>query len=136
MTYLSFIIDNLRLLTVGFMLSFSSSFGQTFFISLFGGQIRSELELSHGDFGGIYALSTLISAMTLIWAGRKIDHMALEQYVLLIGAGLVAACLLTGWSPVPFVLGLGIYGLRLFGQGLMRPIFKRWNSRSQIHWKG
>jgi MFS family permease len=119
MSYLRFIADNPRLLTVGFLLAFSSSFGQTYFIALFGGRIRADLGLSHGEFGGIYALATLASAMTLIWAGRKIDHIALELYVLAICGGLVVACLLTGWSPSVIVLGLGLFGLRLFGQGLM-----------------
>ena len=119
MSYLRFIADNFRLLTVGFLLAFSSSFGQTYFIALFSGHIRAGLGLSHGQFGGTYALATLASAMTLIWAGRKIDHVALELYVLAICGGLVLACLFTGWAPSVAVLGLGLYGLRLFGQGLM-----------------
>ena len=35
-------------LCLGVLLIFSSSIGQTFFISLFSGEIRSEFNLSHG----------------------------------------------------------------------------------------
>ena len=35
-------------LSLGIFLIFSSSIGQTFFISLFSGEIRSEFNLSHG----------------------------------------------------------------------------------------
>ena len=43
-------------LSLGVFLIFISSFGQTFFISLFSGQIRSEFNLSHGMFGIFYSL--------------------------------------------------------------------------------
>jgi sugar phosphate permease len=97
---------------------FASSFGQTFFISLFGGEIRQSFDLSHGEFGTVYATATMLSAATLVWAGRLIDRMPLARFAAVVLAGLAAMSLLIGaaWS-VP-ALVVAVYGLRLFGQGL------------------
>ena len=38
---------------------FWSSLGQTFFISLFSHDIRTSLDLTHGEFGSYYALQQL-----------------------------------------------------------------------------
>lgn len=71
---LSFLRLNGRLIAFGMFIAFASSFGQTFFISLFGGEIRAAFGLSHGAFGSIYAAGTLASAATLVWAGLLIDR--------------------------------------------------------------
>ena len=51
-------------LTLGVLLIFSSSIGQTYFISLFSGEIRNEFNLSHGIFGTFYSVATLTSAIS------------------------------------------------------------------------
>lgn len=119
MRYLDFVVENRRFLAFGFLLTFFSNTGQTFFIALFNEPIRAEFGLSHGDFGGLYSLATLASAATVIWAGRRIDHMDLRLYSLIICAGLVGACFLLAWAPSVLVLTLALYMLRLTGQGLM-----------------
>ena len=58
----------------GFLLTFSSSIGQTFFISLFAGEIRNELNFSHGMFGTLYSSATLISAIIFLWLGKLTDE--------------------------------------------------------------
>ena len=50
-------------LSLGVLLVFSSNIGQTFFISLFSGEIRNEFNLSHGMFGIFYSVATLTSAV-------------------------------------------------------------------------
>jgi hypothetical protein len=62
MPILAFLLDNARWLTVGVLLTFLSSFGQTYFISVFAGEIRAGFGLSHGEWGGIYTLGTTASA--------------------------------------------------------------------------
>ena len=62
-----------RFLTYGALMSFWSSIGQTFFISLFSLEIRTELSLSHGEFGSYYAVATMMSALTLFWLGKQAD---------------------------------------------------------------
>lgn len=119
MLRLSFLREHWRLITFGFFMCFSSSFGQTFFISWFGGEIRDAFSLSHGEFGSIYSTATLASAAVLIWLGRLIDVVALRTFSVAVLLGLGCACLLaaTAWDVV--LLGIAIFGLRLFGQGLV-----------------
>ena len=61
-------------LSLGVFLVFCSSIGQTFFISLFSGEIRSEFNLSHGVFGIIYSAATLSSAIVFFWLGKLADQ--------------------------------------------------------------
>ena len=69
-----------KIIIFGFIFTFFSSFGQSFFIGLFNESIRSDLNISHGQFGSIYAVATLLSSFTLIWAGKKIDDISLIYY--------------------------------------------------------
>ena len=72
--YLHFARAHRRFLAFGFALTFFSSFGQTFFISIFAGEIRQAFDLSHGEWGGIYTLGTAASALVMIWAGGLTDR--------------------------------------------------------------
>lgn len=117
--YLIFIQQNGRFLFYGFLLAFLSSSGQTYFIALFGAEIRREYALSHGDFGLIFSLATLASAGCLIWAGRKLDNMDLRLYSVIVVIGLAVACgMMAGGQGVAFLL-VALFGLRLCGQGLL-----------------
>lgn len=42
-----------------------SSFGQTYFVSLYGQDLRKAFGLSDGGLGGLYAAGTVMSAVTL-----------------------------------------------------------------------
>ncbi len=53
MRYLDFLAVNRRFLAFGFATAFFSAFGQTFFIAVFGGELRAEFALSHGEFGSV-----------------------------------------------------------------------------------
>ncbi len=119
MSYLSFICANPRFLGFGLFLTFSSSFGQTFFISLFSNELRSDFGLSHGDFGGLYSVATLSSGFLLIWLGRAIDRLDLRLFTGLVVLGLAGASFILANASSLFALGLAIFGLRLFGQGLL-----------------
>ena len=55
MSRLDFLTRNAPWLGAGAMLTLLSSFGQTFFISIFAGEIRADFGLSHAAWGGIYA---------------------------------------------------------------------------------
>jgi len=69
MDTLAFLRLNGRWLSAGALLALMSSFGQTFFISVFAGEIREEFALSHSAWGGIYTLGTAVSAVLMVWAG-------------------------------------------------------------------
>ena len=119
MRYLDFLVVNCRFLAFGFATAFFSAFGQTFFISVFGGELRAEFGLSHGEFGTVYSLATVASGVTLIWAGRQIDKFSLQLFSGLVCGVLVLACLSMAWAYSLTVLGFAIFICRLAGQGLM-----------------
>ena len=65
---------NKKIIIFGFIFTFFSSFGQSFFLGLFNSSIRDALSISHGQFGSIYASATLLSSFILVWIGKKIDE--------------------------------------------------------------
>ena len=115
----NFIYKNLNLLFFGFLIAFASGFGQTFFISLFSQDFRDTFELTNTEFGSLYSIATVLSAITIIWAGKLIDTVSLRKYTLAIILGLAITCLMASFVFNVFFLFLVIYFLRLFGQGLM-----------------
>ncbi len=119
MNYRELIAGNRKLLSFGFALAFFSSFGQTFFIALFSKEIRAEFGLTHGSFGALYSLSTLASGFCMIWLGSAIDRIRLRYYTRAVVVGLVLAAALFGAVRGIVMLGIAIFALRLFGQGLM-----------------
>ena len=76
--------SNFKIIFFGFVFTFFSCTGQSFFIGLFNYNIREELNISHGEFGTLYGIATLCSSFTLIWVGKKIDDLKLVNYALLV----------------------------------------------------
>ncbi len=100
-------------------MTFWSSPGQTFFIALFSGEIRAELSLSDGQFGAVYSLATLLSAIVMIWSGTLLDRIDLKKFALATVFGLTAGCILMSFSAGIISLFIGLFMLRQMGQGLM-----------------
>lgn len=117
--YLVFLMENRRFLAFGFAMAWFSSYGQTYFISVFGGEIRAEFGLTHGGFGLAYSLATLTSGLCLIWLGRQIDRFDLIPYTVAICAGLILACGLMATADTVAMLAIAMFALRIMGQGLM-----------------
>ena len=100
-------------------MTFCSSFGQTFFLGIFNPFIREDLNLSHSEFGGIYSAATLVSSLTIVWLGKKIDDFKLRNFAIFVCISLFfAAVFMSQLSSLVHLL-LAIFFLRLFGQGLM-----------------
>ncbi len=118
MTLLAFLSRNAPWLAAGGLLTFLSSFGQTFFISIFAGEIRSEFGLSHGAWGGLYSLGTAASAVAMIWTGALTDQFRVRALGPVVLFGLAAACSLMAVNSIIWLLPLVIFFLRLFGQGM------------------
>ena len=122
-------------LSLGVFLVFCSSIGQTFFISLFSGEIRSEFNISHGIFGIIYSAATLSSAIVFFWLGKLTDRFNLTLL------GLITLGVLSGFSflissaETLLMLFLSLLGLRLFGQSMISHIsvtaMARWFSKKR-----
>ncbi len=114
----NFIINNLRWLTAGALLTFLSSFGQTYFISIFSGEIRNTFDLSHGDWGLIYGFGTFASAIVMIWAGGLTDILRVRKLGPIVLCALSASCLFMAFNPLVALLPVVIFCLRLTGQGM------------------
>jgi len=108
-----------RVIALGFALTFLSSFGQTFFISLSGPDIRDAFGLTNGSFGSIYSVATLSSGLLMIWVGSVIDRVDIRLYATTAMLGLAAAAVSLSFAPNVLVLGLSLFALRLFGQGML-----------------
>jgi MFS family permease len=115
---LSFLRDNAAFLLAGALLSFTSSFGQTFFISIFAGEIMSTFSLSDGDWGLIYSLGTTASAIVMVWSGVLTDRLRVRVLGAIVFAGLAFACLFMAFNPYAALLPLSIFLLRFTGQGM------------------
>ena len=73
---------SLKVIIFGFIFTFFSSFGQSFFLGIFNTSIRNELSITHGQFGTIYASATLLSSFLLIWVGKKIGDINIFKFAL------------------------------------------------------
>lgn len=106
------------LLLYGVGLAAVSSFGQTFFISLFVPSFLEAFPLTPASFGILYALATLTGALLLPLTARWIDRIPLSGYTGAVLGTLALSALLVAGSGTVWMLGLGLLGLRLSGQGL------------------
>lgn len=119
MGYIRFLMENRLFLLAGFLLTFTSSFGQTYFISLFAGEIKQTFALTDGSWGGIYTIGTTLSALTMIWAGALTDRFRVRHLSLAVMILLALSCLAMAVVPNGLLLIWVIYALRLTGQGMM-----------------
>ena len=113
-----FLRRNAPFLSAGILLTFLSSFGQTFFISVFAGEIRTEFGLSHGAWGALYSAGTTASALVMIWAGALTDRHRVRVLGPAVLVVLFFACLLMAMAQTVWVLLVAIFALRLAGQGM------------------
>ena len=119
MSFRQFLQQNARWLIAGSLLTFMSSFGQTFFISVFSGAIRNEFSLTHGAWGGIYSMGTVASAIVMVWAGTLTDRFRVRVLGIVFLALLATACLAMAAIPSVWALPFVIFALRLSGQGMI-----------------
>jgi predicted MFS family arabinose efflux permease len=110
---------NKKVIIFGFIFTFFSSFGQSFFLGLFNAPIRNELDITHGQFGTIYASATICSSLLLIWVGKKIDDYRILNYSFFVITLLFFSSLAFSFINSIYFLAFGIFLMRLSGQGLM-----------------
>ena len=110
---------NKKIIIFGFIFTFFSSFGQSFFLGLFNAPIRNELGITHGQFGSIYAIATIFSSLLFIWVGKKIDDFRLLNYSFFVIITLFLSTLFFSFINSIYLLAVGIFLMRFSGQGLM-----------------
>ena len=108
-----------KVIVFGFIFTFFSSFGQSFFLGLFNAPIRNELGITHGQFGNIYATATIFSSLLLIWVGKKIDEYQIIYYSFFVILLLFFSSLFFSFINSIIFLSIGIFLMRFSGQGLM-----------------
>ena len=119
---IDFLKANARWIAGGFLLTYFSSFGQTFFVSASIAEWQAAFGLSHGEIGRLYMFATLASAMCLPFVGRLVDVIPEHKTILIVVPVLAGATLLAAYAPSVMVLVVAIFLLRLFGQGMMTHI--------------
>jgi len=110
---------SLKVIIFGFIFTFFSSFGQSFFLGIFNPSIRNELSISHGQFGSIYASATLVSSFILIWVGKKIDDIDISKFAFFVILLLGFSCFFFSKISSITFLFLAILLMRFSGQGMM-----------------
>ena len=110
---------NKKVIIFGFIFTFFSSFGQSFFLGLFNAPIRNELGITHGQFGNIYASATIFSSLLLIWVGKKIDDYQIIYYSFFVILLLFLSSIFFSLINSIYLLAAGIFLMRFSGQGLM-----------------
>jgi len=95
-----------------------SSVGQTFFIGLFGADFRADFGLSQSALGAMYGAATLCSGLLMFWLGSIADHWPMRRAIALTMLGLAIGALLVGSGTTLTVLMIGLFLVRLSGQGL------------------
>ena len=108
-----------KVILFGFIFTFFSSFGQSYFLGLFNSSIRDALSITHGQFGSIYASATLCSSLLLIWVGKKIDDVNIFKFALFVIILLSFACFFFSKVSSIFLLFIAIFLMRFSGQGMM-----------------
>ncbi|MGW9497284.1 MFS transporter [Streptomyces prasinus] len=131
----SFLRREGRWLLGGFLLFLLSSFGQTFFVSLFADDVRDRHGLTHGAYGTLYMAATLLGAVALTRTGHLVDRHPARRVVLVSAPLLALGAVAMAWSADLFMLFGALVLLRLFGQGMMThtafTLLGRWFTRQR-----
>ena len=110
---------SLKVIIFGFIFTFFSSFGQSFFLGLFNSSIRDTLSITQGQFGSIYASATLLSSVLLIWVGKKIDDINIFKFAFFVTLLLSFSCFFFSKISSIGFLFVAIFLMRFSGQGMM-----------------
>lgn len=133
---LRLIRDNWRLLAFGVLTAGLSGYGQTFFISLFGAELRAAHGLSHGEYGLLYSLATGAGGVLLTWSGALVDRLRTGTITIAVTLWLAAGALLLPLAATPLVLALAFFVIRLGGQGMMVHLAVTTVARAFVRYRG
>lgn len=118
MGFPQFLRDNAPFLGAGVLMTFCSSFGQTYLISVFAGAVKADFGLSDGAWGMAYLAGTLASGILMVWAGVLTDHFRVRVLGPVALATLAVACCAMAVAPEAWMLPFIIFALRFAGQGM------------------
>lgn len=120
---LGFLKVNKRSVGFAWSMTFLSSFGQTFLLSLYVPELLKAFGMSKTGFGSIYAICTVIASVIMLTVGHTVDHKPVKKITTWTLVALAVSCVLLGFSQWhTVVLFLAFTGLRLNGQGMLTHI--------------
>jgi MFS family permease len=117
--YLSILRAYPAVIAFGFLATFFSNVGQTYFIGLYSEFFQQSFGLSNTGFGSIYSAVTLASAGALLLLGHVIDKVRLRVYVAYACLALALGCMLMAHAAGLGLFVLGLWLVRFHGQGVM-----------------
>ncbi|MFD1095868.1 MFS transporter [Salegentibacter chungangensis] len=120
--YYYFLKGNFKKVSFGWLLTFLSSFGQTFLISLYVPEIIKAFEISEGNFGAIYAACTVAASIIMLTVGHTVDHKPVKTVTAFTIISLAFSSILLGIAEHIAFLFIALIGLRLAGQGFLSHI--------------
>lgn len=109
----------LHVIAFGFVATFMSSFGQTFFVGLFAPEFGAAAGIGGTTVSLFYGIATLVSGSLLFWLGGAMDRLTLRLAVAISLVILIVGCLLTAGIQTGAMLLIAFFMLRLGGQGLL-----------------
>lgn len=96
---------------------FFSAPGQTYSISTFIDAYIKEFEFSRTSISTIYSVATIASGMTIVFMGKLVDRYGQRTMMMIAGFSLAMTCLFNSYISNIYMLGIGFFFLRYFGQG-------------------
>lgn len=119
MSYRTFVREQPVESAFGVGTTLSTSFGQTYFISLFVPSLVASLPISEAEFGSLYGVGTLLGALLLPFIAAHYDSTPLATYTRRVFWAVGFSALLFALTVHPIMLVVAVAGLRLTGPGLM-----------------
>jgi MFS family permease len=108
-----------RALAFGFLHAAAATVGQTFLIALFLPSIKAQLGIGDAQVASFFALTTLASAAALWAVGRLVDTIDLLRFSVISASLLAVGCAVIAFATSVPLFVLGLFALRLGGNGLL-----------------
>lgn len=121
---------------VGFILTFISSFGQLFLISLFHDQIITFYDISSKQWANIYTFSALTAALAMLLLSRFVERIDFHLLCIYSIIGLMISCCVIAISDSIYFLTSFLIGIRFFGYGMMISLFINLLAHYKVNKKG
>lgn len=99
--------------------SFFSGPGQTYSNSIFIDEYINTFGWSRSEISGIYSGATLAAGLLMMVVGRYVDKFGQRQMMVVVSVILGLSCLFNSIVQNIWMLGIGFFLVRLFGQGSM-----------------
>ena len=99
--------------------SFFSGPGQTYSNSVFIDEYIKSFGWSRSEISSLYSIATLCSGILMMFMGRLVDKLGQRKMMVIVSILLGAACFFNSLVVNTWMMAIGFFLIRLFGQGSM-----------------